>query len=286
MKSRVEFKAEEKNLVIKIYGSIGSSFWDEENDIENGVKNVKDLEKLLKDNKTANTMDIYINSTGGSVFEGIAIYNILKRHKAYKKVYIDGFACSIASVIAMAGNQIIMPKSSLMMIHNAWTVGMGNSKEFRKLADDLEVINEMIINTYVAKPKVEKSEIIKLMDEESYLSAEECYKHGLCTKIIEDEEETVENVENALDETTKLFNNKLSQLEVIKNAIREIQNDVESEEVEETEETEVEETEETKPLEENKKNELIENAKEKESELKVNALKRFFNLERGKKEDE
>lgn len=280
MKNRLEFKAENKHIDIKIYGNIGRSWWDEEEKIENNVRNVNDLEQLLNENKNSNTIDIFINSTGGSVFEGVAIYNILKRHKAYKRVFIDGFACSIASVIAMVGNQVIMPKSSLMMIHNAWTIVVGNAKEFRKTADDLDVINELIINAYKTKVNISDKKLRDLLDEESYLSADECFKYGLCTKIAEDEEETQNKVELALNETVKTYSNKLEQLETIKNAIKELTtNESEIVEVEPNKETlKVEDGKETETIEELEGG-VKENAKKQVEEVKDNLLKRFFNLE-------
>ena len=96
-------------------------------------------------------INIYINSYGGSVFEGTAIYNQLKRHPARKTVYVDGFACSIASVIAMAGDEVVMPRNALMMVHNMWMGVCGNAAELRKAADDLDKINEAGRAAYLQK---------------------------------------------------------------------------------------------------------------------------------------
>ena len=220
-------KAEGKTLTLNIHSDIGKSFWDafedEEKKEENAVKSVEALQKILKNNKDVNVIDIYINSPGGDVMEGIGIYNILKRTRAYKRVFIDGFACSIASVIAMAGNSITMPKSSMQMIHNAWTVAMGNANELRKVADDLEKINETIINAYMTKFNKSEKELKALLDGESYLTAEECLSYGLCTKIADDNEDTEENTNNALDEFTVMYSNKLSQLAAIKATIKELE---------------------------------------------------------------
>ena len=217
-------KCEEKTLVINIHGEIGQSFFnfpDFEKE-ENSVATVKDLQELLNKNKNIPTINIYINSPGGSVSEGITIYNILKRTRAYVRVFIDGFACSIASVIAMAGNAIYMPKSSMQMVHNAWTVAMGNSEELRKVADDLDKINEVVISAYMSKFKGTEKELRKLLDDESYLTAEECLKYGLCTKIVDDSENTQSNVEEGLDAATNMFENKLTKLVSIKNAIKDL----------------------------------------------------------------
>lgn len=142
----------------------------------------------LDDLGEINTLNIYINSPGGDVFEGNTIMNMLKRHKATKNVYIDGLAASIASVIAMAGDKIIMPSNSMMMIHNAWTYAAGNSHELRKLADDLDKVNASIRQTYLDKAgdKLDEATITALMDAETWLTAQECYNYGLCDVVGEE----------------------------------------------------------------------------------------------------
>lgn len=302
MKNQLNFKCEGNAIEIKIYGEIGEKdFWeqmfedDDENKDETIVQSLDELNKLLKEHQNAATIDIYINSQGGSVFDGVAMYNCLKRHPAYKRVFIEGFACSVASVIAMCGNQIIMPKSSLMMIHNAWTVAMGNSMELRKQADDLDIINETIKNAYRKKMKISDEKLTELMDNESYISADDCLEYGLCTRIADDVEDTVQVVENGLDKMTKLYQAKLENLNAMKNCIKDIENNVEATEIVEaetgeasaiepveegaTEET-VEETTET-PVETaiETEEEAIETEAQKEVEkIQENALKRFFNL--------
>lgn len=130
-------------------------------------------------------LNIYINSPGGDVFEGNTIMNMLKRKKCTKNVYIDGLAASIASVIAMAGDKVIMPSNSMIMIHNAWTYCAGNSQELRKLADDLDKVNTSIRQAYLDKAgeKLDEETVIKLMDAETWLTAQECYDYGLCDVI-------------------------------------------------------------------------------------------------------
>ena len=131
------FKAlDEKTGELTLYGEISNETWWGDEVTPKEFKS--DLDNLGE----IDTLNIYINSPGGDVFAGQTIYSILKRHKAHKNVYIDGLAASIASVIAMAGNTIFMPKNAMMMIHNPWTVGMGNADEFRKLAEDLDKIRE------------------------------------------------------------------------------------------------------------------------------------------------
>lgn len=129
------------------------------------------------------TLNIFINSGGGDVFAGQAIHSMLKRHKATKTVYIDGLAASIASVIAMAGDKIIMPKNAMMMIHKAWTWGMGNANDFRKLADDMDKIDESIIVTYEVKTGMEHDEIVPLVEAETWMTAEEAVEYGFADEI-------------------------------------------------------------------------------------------------------
>lgn len=130
----------EANIVI--YGNISSWSWNERN------TSAYNLSKQLED-LDVDFINIYINSYGGEVAEGLAIYNTLKRHKATVRTYCDGFACSIASVIFMAGDERIMSNASLLMIHNAWTNISGNANELRKQADDLEKITQASINVYL-----------------------------------------------------------------------------------------------------------------------------------------
>lgn len=146
-------------------------------------------------------INIYINSLGGSCLEGHAIYNQLKRHRAYKTVYIDGFACSVASIIAMAGDKVVMPKNTLMMIHNAWTFAMGNATELRKCADDLDVMNSAFINSYLNKAgdKLQKEELQEMLDKETYLTAEQCIQYGLADEFA-DYDANIEQAKQALQQ--------------------------------------------------------------------------------------
>lgn len=132
-------------------------------------------------------INLYINSYGGSVFEGTAIYNQLRRHPAHKTVYIDGFACSVASVIAMAGDEIVMPRNALMMVHNMWMYVQGNAAELRKAADDLDKINEAGRAAYLAKAgdKLTPEIIAQLEDDETWLTAEDCMAYGLADRYAE-----------------------------------------------------------------------------------------------------
>ena len=111
----------------------------------------KAIKEELDNYPNAKNINICINSGGGSVFAGIAIYNILMRHKANKTVYIDGLAASAASVIAMAGNKIIMPENAMMMIHRTWTIAAGNSEELLKMCEILDRSDANLVEIYTKK---------------------------------------------------------------------------------------------------------------------------------------
>ena len=173
-------------LDIYIYGDVeGDSYdwWtDEVIESETSANHFRD--ELAK-YPNATQINIYINSYGGSVFEGTAIYNQLRRNPAHKTVYIDGFACSIASVIAMAGDEIVMPRNALMMIHNMWMGAVGNAAELRKAADDLDVINTAGRGAYLAKAgdKLPEEKLVEMMDAETWLTAEDCITYGLADRL-------------------------------------------------------------------------------------------------------
>ena len=154
------------------YGDIVSDWWGAWQDEDQYPEAIR---KFLSGAEGKN-LNIHINSGGGSVFAGIAIYNMLKHHNGHKTVYVDGMAASIASVIAMAGDEIIMHAGSCLMIHNPLFGVMGyyNAAQFEKMAQDLTEIRECIIDVYKSKlhPTVEIDEIKTMMDAETWIPAE------------------------------------------------------------------------------------------------------------------
>ena len=126
---------------------------------------------------------------GGSTFQGLAIYNLLKQHKAKINTYIDGIAASSASIIAMAGDKIYMPKTSLIMIHNCWTYTIGNAKELRKTAEDMDKIALAYKEAYLAKIKINEEKLNQLLEDETYLTADECIEMGFADEIIENRQD-------------------------------------------------------------------------------------------------
>lgn len=128
---------------------------------------------------------VYINSPGGDVFAGQAIYSILKRYQAQVNVYVDGLAASAASLVAMAGDKIIMPHNAMMMIHNPWTFVAGDASFLRQIADDLDKVRESMIAVYEEQTSLEKEKIIALLDAETWMTADEAVEMGFADEIEE-----------------------------------------------------------------------------------------------------
>ena len=165
---------------IFIYSDIGYELWEDKTTAQLFAEELKSLGENT-------SIDLHINSNGGDVFDGQAIHTLIKNHKGFVTAYIDGLAASIATVIAMGADKVIMPKNAMMMIHNAWTGLYGNANDLRKMADDLDHINDTIVNTYLAKvkDKADETTIRELMNKESWLNAEECFNLGLCDEVSE-----------------------------------------------------------------------------------------------------
>lgn len=172
---------ENNEATINIYGDITSWEW-YPGDVSSYTLS-KQLETI-----EADVIHVYINSYGGEVAEGLAIYNSLKRHKAKIVTHADGFACSIASVIFMAGDERIMSTASLLMIHNAWTYTAGNANELRKQADDLDVITQASVNAYMAEINISEEELKQLLDDETWLSPQLALDKNFCTSIVNEKD--------------------------------------------------------------------------------------------------
>ncbi|MCT4420307.1 Clp protease ClpP [Leuconostoc falkenbergense] len=185
MTNYFQMKATNNVAQIDIFGDIVSEKWFDE---ETSATSFRDALKELGD---VSTINLSINSGGGSVFDGIAIYNMLKSHKATVNVYIEGLAASIASVIAMAGDTITMRSGSMMMVHMPWTLSQGNAEEMRKTADTLEKTGDSIVDIYSERTGIASDDIRNIMNDETWLSAEEAVEQGWATKL--DQKEAVMN---------------------------------------------------------------------------------------------
>ncbi len=166
----------EQSADIYIYGVIvdNSDFkWDESDVMPDDVINALEQVEGVKE------LNIYVNSPGGSVFSGLAIYNILKRNEAKKTVYVDGLAASMASVIALVGDKVIIPSNAFLMIHKPMTIAIGNSTEFKKVAEDLDNIESGLMNVYKENMKegVGLETIQQMVDDETWLNGDEAARY-------------------------------------------------------------------------------------------------------------
>ncbi|WP_196769937.1 ClpP-like prohead protease/major capsid protein fusion protein [Stenotrophomonas maltophilia] len=165
-----------------IYGDIGESWWTESVTAQSVAQQLNDLDS------TVATINVRINSYGGSVADGLAIYNALKRHKAAKAVTVDGVAMSSASLIAMAGDTVSMPATSILMIHAPWGGVYGNAKELRQYADVLDTFSASMADAYVKKSGKSKEEILGLLQdgEDHYYTGEEAVAAGFADAVAAD----------------------------------------------------------------------------------------------------
>ncbi|WP_242061742.1 head maturation protease, ClpP-related [Cytobacillus firmus] len=180
---------------ITIYGDIGESRWGES-------VSASDVERILKD-VTTNTIHVHINSFGGDAFDGIAIYNQLKNHEAKIIIHVDGLAASAASLIVMAGDEVIMNTGAMLMIHEASTFAWGTKADIRKTLNALEGIDKSIADIYMTRFKGERSEIDTLIANETWFTSDEAVEFGLADSLNEnadDEEDDVdvEEIKNSI----------------------------------------------------------------------------------------
>ena len=160
-----------------IYGDIGVDWFGEGNDPKAFAQAISQI--------TAPVLNIRINSYGGDLFAGQAIHSIIKSFTGTKKVYIDGIAASAASIIAMAGDEVIMPANAMLMIHNAFTAAYGDSEDFKKLAADMEKMNTAIVASYQKKTGMDEAKLKEMMNAETWLTAKEAVEMGFADTLVD-----------------------------------------------------------------------------------------------------
>ncbi len=222
---KVDFKQQLENpetLELYIYSDVapdGYDWWSgqeiksetSQNYFRDKLNEYKDVKNIL----------LYINSAGGSVKEGYGIYAQLKRHKAYKTAYVDGFANSIASVICMAADKVIMYRNSMMGIHNAMDWLLGNAAEHRKCAEQLDSLMEGNRQIYLAKSKgkIAEEKLIELLDAETLLNANQCLEYGLCDEI-SDAEVNIEKASQMIQRTNMTMQAQIMYFQSLKQSFR------------------------------------------------------------------
>lgn len=167
--------------VISIYGVIGEDFWTGEGFTSKKLAGI--LRSIGKKDISVN-----VNSPGGDFFEGIACYNLLREHPAKVTVKVMGLAASAASVIAMAGDEVLISEIGFLMIHNAWTIAMGDRNDFAKAADTLKEFDSAMAGLYASRAGADAKTVAKWMDDETWFGGQKAIDEGLATGLLSAEE--------------------------------------------------------------------------------------------------
>lgn len=174
----IYFKAQTDSAEIWIYDEIGSGWF-------GGMSAKQFADEFRKLGKVEN-ISLRINSPGGDVFDGLAIYNLLKQSKARIIVNIDGLAASIASIIAMAGDEINMAENAIMMIHKSWGMSIGNADEMQKMSETLTKLDSTLASTYAKQTGLDLGAISQMMADETWMNSQEAMAFGFITNITDE----------------------------------------------------------------------------------------------------
>lgn len=189
---RFSAKASGKRGEIHVYDVIGDDWF--------GItaKQVVDaLEQFSKDGIEA--LDVYVNSPGGSAFDGVAIHNALRRFDGEKTVYVDGLAASAASVVALAGDRIVTGPGAMWMVHNPSSLAYGESADLRKTADTLDSLRDSVLSLYASRTGQNSDDLRRWMDAETWMDAATAKQRGFCHEVAEQEQSPETEPENAAD---------------------------------------------------------------------------------------
>lgn len=168
--------AGKKAADVFVYGTIGGSWWDD--DSPSAASFAKDLAAL-----DVETINLYVNSPGGSVYDGIAMRNTLKRHPANVIAHVDGIAASAASFLITGGDEVVMGQNTELMIHDALTIAMGNAADMRSVADELDNVSDNIASMYASKAGGDVADWRALMIAETWYTADEAVAAGLADRV-------------------------------------------------------------------------------------------------------
>lgn len=180
--------------VITMFDVIGEDYW------SGGGVTAKKVAAQLR--AIAGPVEVQINSPGGDMFEGIAIYNVLREHPHDVTVKVMGMAASAASIIAMAGDRVEIGAASFIMIHNCWVLAYGNRNDMRSLADWLEPFDQAMTDVYVARTGLDAKAVSKMLDDETWLSGSQAVEKGFADALLPADQTTVDEDAKASDRKT------------------------------------------------------------------------------------
>lgn len=172
-------KNEAKEAEVWLYDEIGEDWWGDGVSARGFIEDLQSLPAAIE------KVIVRINSPGGDVFEGFAIYQALLRDRRYIVTAVDGLAASAASVVMMAGDEINAGTTSMVMIHDPWTIAIGNAVEFRDLAELLDQITGQIVTAYGRRENVDQAAIREAMRAETWYTAEQAKEVGLVDTVTE-----------------------------------------------------------------------------------------------------
>ena len=171
----IKAAADSKSAEVFIFDTVGEDMW--------GGVSAKSFAAELNALEGVTDLNVHINSPGGSVFDGVAIYNLLAKHPAAVHVHIEGMALSIASIIAMAGDIVTIAENAMFMIHNPWNIVVGDAAELRKTADMMDTVKGQMVTTYQHKTGLEAELLSDMMDAETWLTGDEAVAQGFADEV-------------------------------------------------------------------------------------------------------
>lgn len=178
----------ETDYKLFLYDEIKAKDW-EGWELKDAETSAKRMQEALDGIPDGSDIELHVNSAGGDAYQGVAIYNALKQKDAHITAYVDGLACSAATLPLMAAEKVIMGVGTNLLVHNMWAFAMGNAEELRKVADDLDKMMESNRKIYLSKCNLTEDELIELMEKEEFLTPEEAVEMGFADEIAEDSEE-------------------------------------------------------------------------------------------------
>ena len=210
---------------ITIFGEIGDR-WTQE--IQGTCNTAYALLSALNQ-ASPNPVTVVINSPGGDMFEGVAMYNLLKQYPGEVTVKVVGLAASAASIIAMGGDKVYMSKASILMIHNVWGLVVGNKEALRDMVDVFETYDDMLAGIFSDKTNLEKSAILEMMEDESYFNAESALDQKFIDGVIEDSDKGGEEAPREAKNLWAKLDKQFARLGVPRTQRREMYKDIKDE---------------------------------------------------------